>query len=216
MLWQQSPGNRRIAEVCARCGLIERAGQGVNLMFEESIKQSKPLPNFSGTDEHHVWVTLRGEIQDPQFLRFLEKLGQERLASFTTQDLLLLNQIHQEQPVGLDLKVRIPALTEQGVIERVGRGRGTHYILSRQFYSFLGQKGVYTRKRGLDKETNKALLLKHIKDSGSEGCILGELLQVLPSQSRDQVQKLLKELKTENQIYSIGRTRAGRWYTQKD
>lgn len=37
LLWRQSPRNRRIAETCARCGLVERSGQGANRMFEESI-----------------------------------------------------------------------------------------------------------------------------------------------------------------------------------
>ncbi len=29
ILWQQNPRNRRIAEVLGKCGLVERAGQGV-------------------------------------------------------------------------------------------------------------------------------------------------------------------------------------------
>ena len=39
MLWRQSPRNRRIADACAKCGLVERSGQGANRMFEESIKE---------------------------------------------------------------------------------------------------------------------------------------------------------------------------------
>ncbi len=46
ILDRQSPRNRRIAEAFARCGLIERSGQGINRMFEQSIKQSKPLPRL--------------------------------------------------------------------------------------------------------------------------------------------------------------------------
>jgi ATP-dependent DNA helicase RecG len=98
---------------------------------------------------------------------------------------------------------------EQGVIERVGRGK---YILSRQFYGFLGKKGVYTRKRGLDRETNKALLLKHIRDNQGEGSQLQEFLEVLPALSRDQVQRLLRELKTEGLVHNVGRTKGARWY----
>ena len=30
------------------------------------------------------------------------------------------------------------------------------------FYKMVNEKGDYTRKKGLDRETNKALLLKHI------------------------------------------------------
>jgi ATP-dependent DNA helicase RecG len=50
ILDQQSPRNRRLAEAFARCGLIERSGQGMNRIFEETIRQSKPLPDFAGSD----------------------------------------------------------------------------------------------------------------------------------------------------------------------
>jgi ATP-dependent DNA helicase RecG len=39
MLWKQHPRNRRIAEVFLKCGLVERSGQGANLMFKETICQ---------------------------------------------------------------------------------------------------------------------------------------------------------------------------------
>src|SRR5262249_27966034 len=35
VLWKQNPRNRRIAEAVAKCGLVERSGQGMNLMYEE-------------------------------------------------------------------------------------------------------------------------------------------------------------------------------------
>ncbi len=66
LLWEQNPRNRRIAEVLGRCGLVERAGQGFDLIFRACIRQSKPLPDFSRTSSHSVWVTLHGEIQDAE------------------------------------------------------------------------------------------------------------------------------------------------------
>ena len=107
-------------------------------------------------------------------------------------------------------------MLEQGIIERLGRGRGVRLLLSQRFYRHLGKAGVYTRKRGLDRETNKALLLKHIQVSRKEGNQLQELLQVLPVLSRDQVQKLLQALKAEEKIYSVGQTKAARWYPNGD
>lgn len=47
ILWQQNPRNRRVAEVLSRCGLVERAGQGFDLIYRECISQSKPLPDLS-------------------------------------------------------------------------------------------------------------------------------------------------------------------------
>jgi ATP-dependent DNA helicase RecG len=212
ILRQQNPRNRRIAEVLAKCGLVERAGQGFDLIFRESIRQSKPLPNFSHTDAHFVWLTLHGEIQDPEFLRFLEEIGQERMAAFSIDDFLVVDLVHHEQAVPDDLKSRVEHLLEQGIIERLGRGRGARLLLSQRFYRRLGKPGVYTRKRGLDRETNKALLCRHIQDNRNEGTRLQELMQVLPSLSRDQVQKLLQDLKFEGRIHTLGYTKGARWY----
>ena len=212
ILWRQAPRNRRIAEVFARCGLVERSGQGMNRIFEECIKESKPQPDFWGTDDYQVSVTLEGEIQDPQFVRFLEQIGRERLATFSTQDFLLLDLVHREQPIPLDSKKRLLWLVEQGVIEMVGRGKGARYILARGFYSIIGRKGAYTRKKGLDRETNKALLLRHIKDNQAEGTKLDELTQVLPSLSRNQVQSLIRDLQSEKQIHVEGRTKGALWF----
>ena len=212
ILRQQNPRNRRIAEALGKCGLVERAGQGFDRIFRECIQQSKPLPDFSHTDAYSVWLTLHGEIQDPEFLRFLEEIGQEKLAAFGINDFLVVDLVHREQPVPDDLQSRVDHLLAQGIIERVGRGRGVRLMLSRQFYRYIGKAGTYTRKRGLDRETNKELLLKHIRDNRKEGSQLKELVQVLPSLSYVQVQKLLQELRIKGQIHKVGNTSAARWY----
>jgi ATP-dependent DNA helicase RecG len=212
ILLRQSPRNRRIAEVLAKCGLVERSGQGVNRMFEECIKESKPKPDFSNSDDYQVSVSFRGEVQDPKFLRFLEKVGKEKIALFTTEDFLVLDLINREKLLPPFLKPRLPHLIDQGVVEKIGRGKGVRYMLSRQFYSFLGKKGVYTRKRGLDRETNKMLLLRHIQAYQREGSKLKELMEVLPSKTRGQVQSLLKALANDSLIHHVGSTRAALWY----
>jgi ATP-dependent DNA helicase RecG len=111
-----------------------------------------------------------------------------------------------------DLKERVPHLLDEGIIERIGRGRGVRFILSRKFHSFLGQQGAYTRRKGLDRETNKALLLKHIQENQGDGSPFRDLEQVLPALSRRQVQNLLQELRAEGKIRLSGARRGGRWY----
>lgn len=212
VLRRQNPRNRRIAEVLAKCGLVERAGQGFDLIFRECIRQSKPLPDFSHTDAHCVWLTLHGDIQDPEFLLFLEEIGQKQVAGFGLDDFLVVDLVHREQRIPDSLKSRVEHLLEQGIIERVGRGRGGRLLLSRQFYRHIGKAGVYTRKRGLDRETNKELLLKHIQDNRREGSPMRELLQVLPALSRAEVKNLLRGLRNEGRIHNVGRTKAARWY----
>ncbi len=212
ILWEQSPRNRRIAEAFARCGLVERSGQGMNRIYETCIKEGKPKPDFARTGDSHFWLTLHGMVQNPELIRFLEKVGQERITSFSTQDLLLIDHIYREERIPENLKDTLPGLTESGVIERIGKGRGSSYILSQQFYDFTKKKGSYTRKKGLDKGTNKALLLKHIEDNKKDGSRMVEFRQVLPNLSTDQIKVLLKDLQTEEKIHTRGRTRGARWF----
>jgi len=214
LLWQQKPRNRRIAEALARCGLIERAGQGFDLIYGECIRHGKPLPDFTGTDDHFVWLTLHGTIQDPAFLRFLEQVGRETQVSFDLEDLLVLDLVHREQKVEGRLARRLGPLLERGALERVGRGRGVRYLLSRRFYKALGKPGAYTRQRGLDRGTNKALLVRHLERAGAEGVALAELQEVLPGLSRSQVQGLLRELREEGRIRVEGQRRWARWFAQ--
>jgi len=210
ILWKQHPRNRRIAEVFAKCGMVERSGQGANRMFELCARESKQPPDYSGTDDYEVFLTLYGKVQDPRFLTFLEKIGRDRQVSFEATDFITLDLINREQKLPLWAKERVPLLLKSGAVERIGRKP----ILSGKFYEFVDKKGAYTRKKGLDRETNKALLLKHIVRNRDSGSRLKELMQVLPALSKDQVQKLVAELKKEGKIHKIGATKAALWYPE--
>ena len=216
LLFKQVPRNRRLSEALARVGLVERSGQGIDRMYETSIREGKEPPDFSRTDDYHVSVVLRGAIQDGQFLRFLETLSEERSFSISTSDLIVLDRVHRGQPISDELRKRLPILEDNGVIEHVGRGRATRYILSKRFYDHLGRPGAYTRKRGLDRQTNKELLVRHIEQNQRRGSSFAELADVLPSQSKRQVKALLQELKNEGRIRAEGATRSARWYPGLD
>ena len=216
ILDRQSPRNRRLAEALAKCGLIERSGQGMNLMFEQAIRQGKPLPSLAGTSAHEVRLTLDGLVKRPAFVRFMERLGAERLRSYSTYDFLTLDYLHREEPLPDYLKARLPGLIEGGAVESIGHGKGTRYLLSHRLYAALGAKGVRTRKKGLDRETNKALLVRHIQDNQTTGSKMEELRQVLPAHSRSQIQVLLRELVKQEAVHVHGATRAARWYPEPE
>jgi ATP-dependent DNA helicase RecG len=211
VLDQQKPRNRRLAEALAKCGLIERSGQGMNLMFERAIRQGKPLPSFEGTSPSQVRLTLEGMVKSAAFVRFMERLGEETLRSFGTYDFLALDSLHREEPLSDLMRSRLPRLIDSGAVEMIGRGKGTRYILSQRFYAALGSKGVYTRKRGLDHETNKALLEQHLRRQGELGSPLSELRQVLPALAESAIQSLLGELRSEGRVELRGLRRWAKW-----
>ena len=211
ILWEQSPRNRRLAEAFSRAGLVERSGQGMNLIYESCIRESKPEPDFSRSDAYHVWVTLHGQLRNPEFLAILERIGKERVDTFSTEDLLVLDRVFSGSEVEERLSAFISPLVDEGFIEKTNLSRPA-YVLSRRIYAALRKSGVYTRKKGLDRETNKELLLKHILESGSAGARMEEFLQVLPAVDRNGIQSLLRSLAREGRIHVEGPTKAARWF----
>ncbi|MDP8213595.1 MAG: ATP-binding protein [Candidatus Euphemobacter frigidus] len=209
LLYRQHPRNRIIAEALAKAGLVERAGQGFDKIYTACCRESKPLPDFTGTDNYWVFLTLNGAIQDQEFLRFLEKIGDETQKSFTVEDFLTLHYLRQEMKLPENLTLRLQHLLNCGVIEKTGRGRGTRHILSKRFYILMKKRGDYTTRRGLDRETNKELIIKHLKHFHKG--TLAEFKQVLPSLTRHQIYGLLRELKKEGRVRLTGKTRGGHW-----
>lgn len=209
ILNRQTPRNRRIAEILALCGLVDRSGQGMNIMFETCVREAKQLPDFTGTDDDFVSLTLNGLILDKRMLSVINKIGTERLGILMTEDFLVINALYHERQLPEDLQQSVNRLIDMGIVEHVGRLK---FVLARSLYSAVGKAGVHTRKVGLDRETNKELLVKHIRESGENGAPLKELQQVLPGLSRSSVQGLLRELRDENRICCIGKTNAARWH----
>ncbi|WP_155121375.1 hypothetical protein [Bryobacter aggregatus] len=80
---------------------------------------------------------------------------------------------------------------EETIEDVVGRGPGSRFILSRSLYNLTGKRVVSTKERGLDRETNKALMLRHIEGTSREGSFYQDYQQDLPSLTLHQIQKLL-------------------------
>lgn len=214
ILWEQAPRNRRLAEVFERCGLVERAGQGMNRIFESCIRESKQAPDFAHSDDYHFWITLHGDIQHPEFLRVLERIGRERVLSFSLDDFIVLQAVFEERQIEPRFEGSLHMLLDEGIIEkRIGQRR-KGYVLSRRLYAAIGKSGVHTRKAGLDKDTNKELLLKHIRESEPEGAKMEEFLQVLPSFNRRMIQTFLYALRKEGKIYCSGAKKGARWHIE--
>lgn len=211
IVYRQHPRNRRIAEALQFCGLVERSGQGADRMYRVCIQEGKHRPDYSRSDGSQVCLALDGQIRDPRFVEYLDRLAGERGMSLTIDDFLILDRVRDGAAVQPEHRDRLAALVDQGVIERTGRGRGVGYLLSRTLYRHVGEAGTYTRRKGLDEGHNRQLILEHIRNCGSKGATMTEFQQVLPSKSRRQIGALLGRLKAEGRIRVEGKTRGARW-----
>lgn len=209
ILDQQLPRNRRIAETFARCGLVERSGQGADRIVEECVRHGKRLPDYSRSDDNQVWLTLDGEILDENFLKYLERVGEETLDTLDPHDFLVLSAVAEGKRLSADLRRHVPALVEKGLLERIGRGKP---ILAPKLYQPESEAAVAARHRDSVREQSKAGLLRHITSNRKTGSSLKELMAVVPDLTRNQVQDLLKELRREGKTHPVGATRSARWY----
>lgn len=142
-------------------------------------------------------------------LLVINQIGSEQLEILSTSDFLIIHALYHEMSLAENLKPRLKRLTELGIVEHIGRNK---YVLARSLYTAVGKSGVHTRMVGLDRETNKELLLKHIRNNGKNGTPLKELHQVLPGHNRGQLQVLVRELRKEGRIFCEGNTNAARWF----
>lgn len=202
LLDRQAPRNRRLAEVFQRCGMVERSGQGMNLIFEDAITSAKQLPTPNAAP-YQFTLTLHGVVQDPAFLAYLERIGQQKMRLYDTAHLLVLDLVRRETTIPEVLKPLADRLVTDGLLERISRGRGARLILSRTFSQAIGESATYTRRKGLDQDECKLLLLKHLNRKGEQGAPLAELVQVLPSKSKRQIQHFLRLLAEEGRASAI-------------
>jgi ATP-dependent DNA helicase RecG len=213
ILSRHMPRNRRLADSFARCGLVERAGEGADRIYEECVKQGKQLPDFTHTDAYQVSLILNGEVNHDGFLQFLHRVGDANIETNSTEDLLVFDCVRNKRRVPTALKSWLRKLIKQGVIESAGRGRGTAYFFAPSFFEASDGILIGDRRPAADREANKSLLLRHIIANGDKGTRFDDLRDGVPATlSRDQIKTLLKELKEEGAIVAAGTTRGSKWY----
>ena len=163
---------------------------------------------FSQIDQHAMAI-LQG-MQEAQKLKLFDDYRVTFTVNKTKKPFILpISGLYHDTPLDSHMQDRLKHQTEMGIVEHIDRSK---YVLSRSLYSAVGKSGVHTRIVGLDRETNKELLLKHMREKGLEGAPLKELQQVLPGHNRSQILVLLRELRNENRAYFRGNTSAAKWF----
>jgi len=199
--------NRCIAEVLEKAELVERAGQGMNDIFESTIREGKGTPNFLGSDAYSVVLRIPAQVKDKNFILFLEKAARDKQILLSFEEVYELEKI-REKGITNDSEFR-DKFINLALIEQVGRTRGAKYILSQQYYDYIGKPGMHTRLAGLSREEKKALILKHLKNK-KKG-VFSEFSDAFSGLKRNGISNLLSELKKEGKIRHQGSRRSGYW-----
>jgi len=199
--------NRLLAESLEKAGLVERSGQGIDDIFEISIRNGKGAPIMEEPFSNSFKITIPARIQDEKFIRFLESISQDKGIVFSLDEIIELERIRKEAPVQ-KIKFKEKFL-EYGLVEKIGRSRGTKYVLSHDYYQVSESRGVYTRLTGISRSKRKALIIQHIEKNNSGK--RADFLDAFPELSPKDITNLLQELKGEGKITFVGHPKYGTW-----
>lgn len=207
VLEKQAWRNRRIAEVFQKLGLVERSGQGMNQIFESTIRDGKGIPDLSSSDSSQVALKIPARVQDKNFILFLEKVGREKQIIFSFPEIYQLELLREKRSLSkLNFRERF---LELGIIEKIGRTSGKKYMLAHRYYEYEERPGLYTRIKGLSREHKKELIMAHIRREARG--MKKDFIDAFSELKVSDISNLLQELKSEGKIERVGSERAGYW-----
>jgi len=198
------PRNPRLADAFKRCGLVERTGRGIDIIFEGQLRYGRPAPDYTRSTESSVTVVLPG---GPANLGFAQVVVEEEQAArpLSLDGLMILNYLDRDRRIDLpiaarltqrgdaDTKATIERLVEAGMVEARGEKKGRTYHLSAALYRRLGQSDAYVRTRGFDSIQQEQMVLQY---AASEGRITrreaAQLCQISDPQATHLLQRLAK------------------------
>jgi ATP-dependent DNA helicase RecG len=207
VLYKRAWRNRCIAETFEKAGLVERSGQGMDDIFETTIREGKGLPDLSESDDFSVRLKIPAQVKDRQFVLFLEKIVNEKQITLSFEEIYELENLREKQPVANPACRK--KLLESGIIEPVGKTKGRKYILSHRYYTFEGTTGIHTRLTGLSRDQRKELIVNHLRKNKKGG--MADFLDAFSDLKRKDVENLLQDLRQANRIRYVGSKRSGYW-----
>ena len=197
------PRNRRIAEAFQKLGLVERSGQGADKIFRETISSGKGFPDYTGSSESEVKLVVSAIIKDPGFVSYLEKVSKQTDVKLSVQSYILLEHVRRGDIKSFSDYPELEELADLGLVEKMRSGRYTKPILSKRYYLAMNKTGEYTRQRGIDYETKKAIILQHLSNY-KKGYIKDIEVALSHSVKRSTLYSYLAKLRDDNLIEFVG------------
>ncbi len=207
---ESKPRNKLVADILFKCELVEQFGNGVNLMYKNQLSLGKNPPNYKNSTDKRVIHELDGNIQDVEFAKYVLKIADSKNKLLNDEELLILHKIKNSEQIPPNYITE--QLLELGLIEKIGFSK---YMLSKQYYTDMDQKGKYTKKKGLSRGKNKELIVQHLNDFKS--ATKADFDEVFKFElSGKEISNLLEELKREGKIHFEGTPRSTKGFWKLD
>jgi ATP-dependent DNA helicase RecG len=209
--------NPLLADVLQVVGLVNRAGLGVDRIYEELLRLGKGRPRYEA-DESHVRLILPTRTHVP-LARFVaeETTAGRRL---DLDDLLLLRAITERgsldrwsaaealQCAEEEAAEKLTSLRGRGHLVPHGRGRGTTYRLARHLSDRLRGAIETDRDMALDDEAVRLRVQAVLTERGR---LTNAEIRRISGYSRMEVLRLVRTLQEEGLVELVGRGRGAHY-----
>lgn len=155
-----APRSRRLAEIIEKAGLIERSGQGVDIMFANCISEGRNLPDYSSSDDFQVTLRIESSITNIQLRRFITsyQAGKEPKRRLNVFDLMTIYSVVHRNDSYIYERSAARLINEGLVIEHPKYG----YIMSDIYF----EKHPFVENGSVDSNTCRRLY--YLLEDGSK------------------------------------------------
>ncbi|MBR4628700.1 MAG: putative DNA binding domain-containing protein [Ruminococcus sp.] len=213
--------NPVLADALKRVGLAERSGRGVDRIFEGSLIYGRELPDYSESTATSVRLFIPRGMPDKRMVALITEEQQKTGQPISLSSLFVLNALKHNRRMSLNeissecnipeskLRSTVEQLTEAGIVDGIGNGRGRVYVLSAKAYKDPVQ---YVRQTDIDVIRYSELILKLAQTKGS---IARKDVIDLLHVSGPQAFRLLKKLEMNGKLIRSGNTSAAKYSLPK-
>lgn len=187
--------NPWLANAMVNLNMIDTMGYGIHTMYVEQRKRYFPLPDYSKTEPEKVVLEIYGQVLDMNYSKMLLEKTDLELSI-----VIMLDRVQKKLPLE---QAAYDILKKQRLVE----GRKPNYYISAVIAKATGQQTDYFRKKGIDDEYCRKMILDYLKQFGAayrsqlEAVLLDKLPGILTEKQRkDKVKNNLQALKAKGQI----------------
>ncbi|MBI4879349.1 MAG: putative DNA binding domain-containing protein [Planctomycetes bacterium] len=209
--------NPLLAETFQAIGFVNRAGLGVDRIYEDLLRSGKGIPSYEA-DEAGVRLKLPTRTHEA-FARFVaeEERARRRL---DLDDLVVLwtvtargeaNRKSAARNLQLsedDASDKLAALRGRGLLVARGRGRGTSYRLARHLSDLIRGRAATDLDIDLDEEAARLRVQSVLAERGS---LSNADIRGMTGLARQAAVRLMNRLRDEDLARVAGRGRSARW-----
>ena len=192
--------NQFLADAMVNINMIDTIGSGIKRMFLKQKERFFPMPDFDLSTPNKVSVKIAGRIWDENYTKLLMSKTDLELKT-----VVLLDRVQKNLPIDDD---EIKELKKFGLIE----GRKPNLHVSSAVAKITNDKASYIRKRGIDDEYCKKMILDYLlefkegKKDDFEKILLDKLPEVLDiNQKKNKIKNILQQLKNQEKIRVEGK-----------